>query len=126
MKKKLSITISLIILIAVTITLGACSNIFSTSDSREQNNNNNNNEQVQGGNRPSNPTITRDRAIEIAYEDLANRGINATFHSSSGMDFEHGQWVWELLFRTHGERMPYIEYYISVENGNIVKFEWDD
>jgi len=78
------------------------------------------------GNRPSNPTISLQRAIEIAYADLAARGINATYHSNSGMSLERGQWVWELLFITQGERMPFIEYYINVDNGNIVKFEWDD
>ena len=78
------------------------------------------------GTRPSNPAISLDRAIEIAYADLASRGIDATYRSHSGMDWERGQWVWELLFRTHGERMPLIEYYINADNGNIVKFEWDD
>jgi len=77
-------------------------------------------------NRPSNPEITLERAIEIAYEDIADRGINATFRSNSGMSWERGQWVWELEFRTQGERMPIIEFYINVDNGNIVKFEWDD
>jgi len=77
-------------------------------------------------NRPTNPAISLERAIEIAYEDLARRGINATYRSNSGMDFERGQWVWELLFRTQGERMPLIEFYISVDDGSVVKFEWDD
>ena len=78
------------------------------------------------GNRPSNAAISLDRAIEIANADLANRGINATYRSNSGLDWERGQLVWELLFSTHGERMPLIEYYINAENGSIVKFEWDD
>jgi len=78
------------------------------------------------GNQSSGTTISLDRAIEIAYADLANRGINATYRSNSGLDWERGQRVWELLFRTTGERMPLIEYYINAENGNIVKFEWDD
>ena len=77
-------------------------------------------------NRPSNPAISLQRAIEIAEADIARRGINATFHRDSGMDWERGQWVWELLFRTQGERMPFIEFYISVDDGSIVKFEWDD
>jgi len=77
-------------------------------------------------NRPTDPAISLERAIEIAYADLAARDINATFRSDSGMDWERGQWVWELLFRTHGERMPFIEFYISVDTGDIVKFEWDD
>jgi len=78
------------------------------------------------GIRPTNPAISLERAIEIAYADLAARGINATYRSNSGMDWERGQWVWELLFRTQGERMPLIEYYICVETGDVVKFEWDD
>ena len=78
------------------------------------------------GNQSSNPAITLERAIEIAYADLANRGINATYRSNSGLDWERGQRVWELLYKTHGERMPLIEYYINAENGSIVKFEWDD
>lgn len=84
----------------------------------------------QSGDRQSsnrhNPAISLERAIEIAYADLAGRGINATFRSDSGLDWERGQLVWELLFRTQGERMPLIEYYINAENGSIVKFEWDD
>ena len=80
----------------------------------------NNNQQETGS------TITLERAIEIAYADIAARGINASFRSDSGLSWERGQWVWELLFATQGERMPLIEYYINAENGNIVKFEWDD
>jgi len=79
----------------------------------------------QGG-RPSNPAISLDRAIEIAYADIAARGINAAFRRDSGLSWERGQWVWELEFRTQGERMPIIEFYISADNGSIVKFEWDD
>ena len=74
----------------------------------------------------SKPGISLEKAIEIAYADIAVRGIDAAYRSNSGIDREKGQWVWELLFRTTGERMPFIEYYINVENGNIVKFEWDD
>ena len=77
-------------------------------------------------NRPSNPAISLEHAIELAYADIAARGINATFHSDSGMSWEQGQWVWELLFTTQGERMPLIEFYINVDDGSIVKFEWDD
>jgi len=77
-------------------------------------------------NRPSNSAISLDRAIEIANADLASRGISATYRSNSGIDRERGQRVWELLFVTNGEHMPFIEYYINADNGNIVKFEWDD
>jgi len=44
----------------------------------------------------------------------AARGINATYRSNSGMSWERRQWVRRLLFRTQGERMPFIEYYINV------------
>lgn len=86
------------------------------------------NEPSQGGGRPSNPAISQQRAIEIAEADLIRRGINATLHSTSGMDFERDQWVWELEFRVTGAQRGrhVIEYYINVNNGNIVKFEWGD
>jgi uncharacterized membrane protein YkoI len=79
------------------------------------------------GSRPSNPTISLERAIEIAEADLARRGINATFHSHSGIDWERGQWVWELEFRVRraNRGRHVIEYYINVDTGAIVKFEWD-
>jgi len=32
------------------------------------------------------------------------------------MSWERGQWVWELLFKTQGERMPLIEFYINVDD----------
>ena len=81
----------------------------------------------QGG-RPSNPAISLQRAIEIAEADLLARGIAATFHSDSGMDWERGQWVWELEFRvTNAPRGRHvIEYYINVDTGAIVKFEQGD
>jgi len=75
------------------------------------------------GDRPRNPAVSLDRAIEIAYADLAERGIDAVYRADSGMDWERGQWVWELEFRS-GRNM--IEYYINVDTGEIVKFEWDD
>jgi uncharacterized membrane protein YkoI len=77
-------------------------------------------------NRPSNPAITLEMAIAIAEADIENRGINATYRNNSGMHWERNQWVWEIEFRTQGERMPIIEFYINVDDGNIVKFEWDD
>jgi len=80
------------------------------------------------GNRPQNPAITLQRAIEIAQADLVRRGINANFHSNSGIDWERGQWVWELEFRAvnapRGRNV--IEFYINVDTGAIVKFEQGD
>jgi len=88
-----------------------------TNQSNNQQESNN-----QGGGRPSTPAISMERAIEIAYTDLANRGISASFRTHSGMDFERGQWVWELEFRGSGN---IIEYYINVNTGAIVKFEME-
>ncbi|WP_162930776.1 PepSY domain-containing protein [Lactococcus allomyrinae] len=64
--------------------------------------------------------ITLVRAREIAEADLKARGINAQFHADSGIGTEYGRRVWELEFRSNGQS---IEYYIDVENGNIIKFE---
>jgi len=80
----------------------------------------------QHGNRPSNPPISLECAIEIGYEELARRGHSGTFSSDSGIDWERGQWVWELLFRVEGGRLPLVEMYINVDTGTVVKFEWDD
>jgi len=77
-------------------------------------------------NRPSNPAISRQRAIEIGYEELARRGYTGSFRNSSGMDWERGQWVWEIEFRVEGGRLPLVEMYINVDTGAVVKFEWDD
>ena len=75
------------------------------------------------GLRPQNPAISLDRAIEIAYADLARRGISAEYRTHSGIDWERGQWVWELEFRSGRD---IIEFYINVDTGAIVKFEIDD
>ncbi|MCL1997706.1 MAG: PepSY domain-containing protein [Turicibacter sp.] len=79
-----------------------------------------------GGGRPSNPAISLDRAIELGHAELARRGFSGTFREHSGMDFEYGQWVWEILFSVPGGRLPLVEMYINVDTGAIVKFEWDD
>jgi len=78
--------------------------------------------------RPTNPTVTLQQARAIAEADLVDRGINATFHSDSGMDYERGHgwsgWVWELEFRENNQNGRFvIEYYICVHTGAIRKFE---
>ena len=80
------------------------------------------------GNRPQSPAISLERAIEIGYAELARRGHTGTFRNHSGMDFEprYGGWVWEILFRVPGGRLPLVEMYICVHTGNVAKFEWDD
>ncbi|MFC4651787.1 PepSY domain-containing protein [Lactococcus nasutitermitis] len=64
--------------------------------------------------------ISENKAIKIAEKDLQERGINAHFSESSGIDTEHGQRIWELEFRN--DRHVF-EYYINVETGTIAKFE---
>ena len=79
-----------------------------------------------GGLRPVNPAISLERAIQIGYEELIRRGLSGSFHNHSGMDWERGQWVWEIVYRVPGGRLPLVEMYINVQTGAIVKFEWDD
>jgi len=141
MMKKFSLVV---LLCLVTISLTACRNDSNDNDYGYDNNgdeisenevaydqegaNGETDSQQENDNdqRPENPEISLDQAIQIAYEDLEGRGITATFREDSGMALERGQWVWELLFATEGESMPFVEYYISVDDGSIVKFEWDD
>jgi len=66
--------------------------------------------------------ISLQQAISIAYADLAQRGISASYHANSGISWEYGQQVWELEFRTASH---IIEFYVNVYNGNIVKFEME-
>jgi len=72
--------------------------------------------------RPANPAISADRAIEIANEELSRRGISGATLRKHYMDWERGQWVWEVEFRNG--RTEY-EIYINVDTGEIVKFEQD-
>jgi len=74
-------------------------------------------------NRPEDPSVSIERATQIAYEDLRSRGIPANFRAHSGISLERGQWVWELEFSP--SQGGVIEYYINVTTGAIVKFEWD-
>jgi len=84
-------------------------------------------EEVEGETeRPTNPDISRDEAVEIAYEYLKGRGISATFKEDSGMDWKRGRWVWELEFRDDENNEIVYEFYIDVSTGYIVKFERED
>ncbi|MCL2205819.1 MAG: PepSY domain-containing protein [Treponema sp.] len=79
-------------------------------------------QQPPSGQRPTNPAVSLQDAIAIAEGHLRANGINATFRSHSGMDWERGRWVWELEFRGANGR-PIHEFYICVNTGDIVKFE---
>jgi len=69
--------------------------------------------------------ISRERAIAIGYEELARRGYTGTFREVCRGN-KRGQQVWEVLYRVEGGRKPLVEMYIAMDNGTIVKFEWDD
>ena len=77
--------------------------------------------------RPTNPAISRDRAIEIAHAELARHGLTGTFRSVS-MDWERGQWVWEVELRTNSANrwQREFEVYVNVNTGAVVHTEFDD
>ena len=63
--------------------------------------------------------ITLSQAIQIAHNDLIQNEVSAAFSTHFGIDWEYGHWVWELEFESDLGR---IEYYIDINNGNIIKF----
>lgn len=96
-------------------------NSSSSSNSNNSSSNNSSSSSL-SSNRPANPAISRERAIEIANEHLASNGHTTATLLGAKMDFEYGRWVWEVEFRYgRGE----IEFYICVNDGSIVKFEVD-
>jgi uncharacterized membrane protein YkoI len=133
MKRKLLVFVGMLVLV---IALGACTfhPPVEVSTNPQENNtpvvssdiSENQPQNSQRGVRPTNPAISLDAAIEIGYEELASRGHEGTFRNQSGMDWERGQWVWELEYRVDGGRLPFVEMYVNVDTGQIVKFEWDD
>ena len=64
--------------------------------------------------------ISLSQAIQIAHNDLIERGISAAFHTHFGIDWEYAHWVWEVEFDSYLGR---IEYYIDINTGGIIKFE---
>ena len=79
----------------------------------------------QPDNQQNGAEISLERAIEIGHEEIVNRGYSGTFRESC-RGVSRGQNVWELLYRVEGGRKPLAEIYISIETGDVVKFEWDD
>ncbi|MCL2016469.1 MAG: PepSY domain-containing protein [Defluviitaleaceae bacterium] len=75
-------------------------------------------------NRPTNPAITRERAIQIAENDMRARGLSGFFDSIE-LDWELGQWVWEIEFDSATHRSVDYEWYINVDTGAIVRFRID-
>ena len=75
--------------------------------------------------RPTNPSITKERADEIAVEWLRARGHTGTWRDGGiKMDFEYGRWVWELERKINRQEW---DFYICVMTGEIVHVDvdWD-
>ena len=63
--------------------------------------------------------VSLSQAIQIAHNDLIERGIPAAFSTHSGIDWEYAHWVWEVEFDSDLGR---IEYYIDINTGRVIKF----
>ena len=68
------------------------------------------------------PAFSRERAREVAYQDLANRGITAVYSRTYGAHFDGGRHVHAISFRTL-EGTGHIKYYIDSTSGEILDFE---
>lgn len=81
------------------------------------------NERYHGRNRYGNRAeVSIERAIELAYQDLANRGITAVYSKSYGAEFEGGRYAHAIRFRTL-EGTGHIKYYIDTRSGEVLNFE---
>ncbi|MCL1997700.1 MAG: PepSY domain-containing protein [Turicibacter sp.] len=76
------------------------------------------------GTRPTNPAISRERAIQIAEADMRARGLTGWFDSIE-LDWEMGQWVWEVEFDSATNRNHEYEWYINIDTGAILRFRID-
>lgn len=72
---------------------------------------------------PDNPPISAQRAVELARDYLISIGVTYARFDYVYMDRERGTWVWSVEFDGHGGSY---EFYIDVNTGHIVEFEWDD
>jgi uncharacterized membrane protein YkoI len=69
--------------------------------------------------RPVNPPITQERAVEIAFAYVGEAGEL----DEVSLDFEQGQWVWEVEIELNDRRE--VEMYICVTTGEILSVDWD-
>ena len=75
--------------------------------------------------RPTDPSITRERAMEIAVDWLRANGITGARRDGGvSMDFERGRWVWEVEYELGRQEW---EFYICVMTGEVVyvDIDWD-
>ena len=68
--------------------------------------------------RPTNASITRERAEQIASGWLSQNGItDARRDGGTSMDFEYGRWVWEVEYQNRTHEW---DFYIDVNTGEVV------
>ncbi|MCL1924205.1 MAG: PepSY domain-containing protein [Defluviitaleaceae bacterium] len=73
-----------------------------------------------------NPTISLNQAMELAYQDLSNRGVTAVFRKDYGIDYHNGRLAWKLKFRPlENTNRGEITHYIDIHTGEIINFGWD-
>jgi len=68
---------------------------------------------------PANPTISAQRAVELAHAHIVSLGITDYRFDYVYMDRERGQWVWSVEFesRSRGD----LEFYVDVNTGTFLK-----
>jgi uncharacterized membrane protein YkoI len=71
--------------------------------------------------RPENPPITFTRAVEIAKEHVQVGGDG--WFDQVSMDFEKGQWVWEVELKFESDLE--VEVCIDIITGEVLDVEWD-
>ena len=67
---------------------------------------------------PSNPPVSAQRAVELAYNHLLSIGITDARFDYVYMDRERGQWVWSVEFDRRGRDL---EFYVNVDTGAFLK-----
>jgi len=75
---------------------------------------------------PSIVQITLEEAVEIAMEEFESRDIaviERTSHEITSHDivWHYGHWVYALFFTADGADKPFIQCYVDVESGNIIR-----
>ena len=73
--------------------------------------------------RPTNPSISRERSMEIAEDWLRQNGITGAWRDGGvSMDFERGRWVWEVEYELGRQEW---DFYICVMTGEVVHVDID-
>ena len=75
---------------------------------------------------PDDPHVTLEDAVALGYEVLEGRQLTGEMYGQSGLVFEDGRWVWALVFKIENGQEPYVDIFISAQDGQLVTFGWDD